>query len=140
MAKYLPHGTTVSINSQLVGGLISVSTPDRTRGEAEVTDSDSGFDREYIPGLREGGSIELTFRHDPADAGQQELNDNFDDDGQSAVVPIVITLPTEAGSNGRVYSFDGFVTAPPQGDLGLVEDEPAEQSATIKVAGTVSIT
>ncbi len=139
MAKYLPHGTTVSVNSQAIGGLISVSIPDRTRGEAETTDSDSGFDREFIPALRDPGSVELTFRHDPEDAGQLELNENFDDDGDSAVVPVTITLPSEAGSN-RVYSFDAFVTAPPQGDLGLVEDEAAEQTATLRVAGPVSFT
>lgn len=141
MAKYLPHGTTVRINSILIGGLTSVSIPDRTRGEAETTDSDSAFDREYIPGLRDGGSIELTFRHDPDDVGQQTLESNFDANGAAAVVPIQITLPDTAtlAAGSRVYAFDGFVTAPPQGDLGLVDDEPAEQTATIKVAGAVSV-
>lgn len=141
MAKYLAHGTAVQFDSQNIGGLISVSIPDRTRGEAEVTDSDSAGDREWIAGLREGGSVELTFRHDPDDAGQQALQWNFDTPAGNAIVPCRITLPEAATSSGgsRTFNFDGFVTAPPQGALGLVDDEAAEQTATIKVAGPVSV-
>lgn len=139
--KYLPHGTTVTINSQPIGGLISVGTPDQTRGEAETTDSASNFDRSFVPGLRDGGSVSLTFRHDPDDPGQQELESNFATNGQDAVVSCLITLPDEgtSGSDSRTYAFDGFVTAPPKGDLGLVDDAVAEQTATIRVAGAVTI-
>ncbi len=141
MSKYLPHGTTVSIGSVPVGGLVSVGVPDRSRGEAETTDTDSGFDRSYIAGLREGGVVELTFRHDPDDAGQVALETNYDADGATAIEEIIITLPDvgTSSSGGRTYTFDGFVTTPPTGDLGLVDDEAAEQSATIKVATAVTI-
>jgi hypothetical protein len=136
MARYLPHGTTFSVNSQLVGGLTSISIPDRSRGEAEITDSNSAFDREYLPGLREGGSVELTFRHNPDDVGQGELETNFNTNGDSAIVSCVLTLPDAslAGGGSRKYTFQGFVTAPPNGDLNLADDEAAELSATIKVA------
>ncbi len=139
--KYLPHGTTVTIGSVAIGGLLTVGVPDRSRGAAETTDTDSAFDRSYIPGLREGGSVELSFRHDPDDAGQQALETNFDADGVTAVEEVVITLPDvgTSSSGGRTYTFDGFVTTPPTGDLGLTDDEAAEQSATIKVATAVSI-
>jgi hypothetical protein len=141
MSKYLAHGTQFSIGSVDVGGLISVGIPDRTRGEAEITDSDSAGDREYVAGLREGGTVELTFRHDPDDAGQLALEANFDLAAGSAVEECVITLP-DAGtspSGSRTYTFDGFVISAPSGDLGLVDDEAAEQSATIKVATGVTI-
>lgn len=139
MAKYLPHGTTFSINAVAVGGLISISIPDRTKGEAETTDSASAFDRRFIAGLREGGSVELSFRHDPTDTGQLQLETNFGLDGSGAVKTCVITLPLTAKSPARTYTFDGFVTATPAGDLGLIDDEVAVQSATIKVAGPVTI-
>lgn len=136
---YLPHGTTASVGGSDVGGLIAVSVPDRSKGEAETTDTGSGGDRSYIPGLREGGSVELTFRHDPDDAGQTALETNYDAD--DATVEIIITLPASAtsASGSRTYTFDAFVTTPPSGELDLIGDEAAEQSATLKVAGPVTI-
>ena len=141
MSKYLPHGTTVTLGSVDIGGLISVSVPDRSKGEAETTDTGSGFDRAYIAGLREGGSIELTFRHDPDDTGQIALETNYDADGPAAIEEVVITLPSAAtaATGSRTYTFDAFVTKPPTGDLGLTDDEAAEQSATLKVATAVSV-
>ena len=138
MGKYLPHGTTFSINSVEVGGLIGLSTPDRERGSAESTDTESGFDRTYLAGLREGGSVELTFRHNPDDEGQLELETNYD--AADPVVECIITLPVGAttASGSRTYTFDGFVTTPPAGDLDLVDDSVAEQTATIKVASAVT--
>ena len=83
----------------------------------------------------------MYIRHDPDDAGQLALEGNFDADGASAIEEIIITLPDlgTSSSGGRTYTFDGFVTTPPTGDLGLVDDEAAEQSATIKVATAVTI-
>lgn len=139
MAKFLPHGTTVSINGIAIGGLISVSIPARTRGAAETTDSGSAFDRRFIAGLRESGSVDLSFRFDPTDTGQQQLETNYGLDGSGAVKQVVITLPLTAKSPARTYTFDGFVTTPPSGDLDLVGDEVAIQSASIKVAGPITI-
>lgn len=136
MAKYLPHGTTLSFNGVLVGGLTSVSVPERSRGEAETTDSGASFNRVFLPGLRDGGSVNLTFRHDPADTGQLQLETNFNTDGSGALKTCVITLPAPGT---RTYTFTGFVIKPPTGDLGLVDDSPAEQSATIRVSGVVTI-
>lgn len=142
MSKYLPHGTTVTFNGVAIGGLISVSLPSRAKGVAETTDSNSAYDREYIPGLREGGEVELTFRHNPDDAGQDALEVNYDTDGNAAVVTATISLPPDSITSPgieRHYTFDCFVTSPPQGELGLTDDEAAEASATLKVAGAVSL-
>lgn len=135
----MPHGTTVSFNAIAIGGLISVGIPDRDRGVAETTDSGAGFDRSYIAGLREGGTVELSFRHDPTNVGQLQLETNYGLDGSGAVKSMIITLPVSAGSPARTYTFNAFVTAPPKGELGLVDDEVAVQTATIKVAGPVAI-
>lgn len=142
MSKYLPHGSSFSFNGVTVGGMLSISLPSRSKGFAESTDSDSNYDREYIPGLRESGEIELTFRHDPEDPGQDELENNFYLDGNAAVKSCVLTLPDDAvGSPGitREYAFDGFVISPPQGDLNMADDTAAEVSATVKVAGAVTL-
>lgn len=141
MSKYLPHGATFSIGGDQVGGLVSIGIPDRARGEAEITDTNSGGDREYMPGLREGGSVQLTFRHDPDDVGQLALEANFNAAPETAAETCIITLPdaSKSGTGGRTYTFSGFVTSPPQGDLGLADDEVAEQTATLKCAGPVTI-
>jgi len=141
MARYLPQGTTMSVNSKLVGGLVSIDTPKRKRGMAETTDSGSGSDREYIPGLREGGTITLTVRHDPDDVGQKEIQTNYETAGSGAVVSCVLTLPdvSTSGSGGPTYSFDAFVTEPLTGNLGLVDDKAAEQQAVLQITGAVTV-
>lgn len=139
MPKYLPHGATITFDGSLVGGLITVAIPDRSRGEAEITDTNSAWQREYYPGLREGGSVSLTFRHVKEDVGQLKLESNYVLDGSAAVKSCTITLPATAGSPVRTYTFNAFVTAPPSGDLNLTDDAVAEQTATLKVAGAVTI-
>jgi hypothetical protein len=138
MAKYLPHGTTLTFGGVAVAGLTGISIPDRTRGAAETTDSGSGFNRDYIPGLRDTGSVELTFRHDPADVGQIALVTNFNNDTSGNVVTCVLTLPAIAGTN-RVYTFDAFVIKAPSGSLALADDTTSELSCTLQVASPVVI-
>lgn len=139
MGKYLPHGTTVTFDGSAIGGLLTVGIPDRTRGEAETTDSASAFNREYYPGLREGGSVQLTFRHNPGDVGQLKLESNYLLDGSAAIKSCTIQLPAGYGTPQRMYTFNAFVTAPPAGDLNTIDDAVAEQQATLKVAGAVTI-
>ena len=138
MSKYLPHGTQVQVDYVTIGGLMSVAIPERTRGQGETTDTNSSA-REYIPGLRDGGDMVLTFRHDPTDVGQAKLESNYAVDGNAAVVTVTITLPSDAGSPG-IYTFDGYVSAAPSGELALAEDEAAVLSATIKVGSAVTVT
>lgn len=141
MSKYVAHGTTVSIAATPIGGLIAVSIPERTRGEAEVTDSNSGFDREFIGGLRDPGSMEMTMRHDPDDAGQVALEANFDALGGSEIEEFIITLPAAAttASGNRTYTFDGYVSQTPSGSLELADDVAAEVSVTVRLSGPVVI-
>lgn len=141
MAKFVPHGTTVSIGGQTIGGLIGVQVPPRTRGEAEVTDTDSNFDREWLPALRDGDSLELTFRYDPDDTGQQQLRTNYEAAPGSAQAEVIITLPSRAtsASGSETFTFDAFPTVAPSGDLDLVADEAADFSCTLKVDGGVTV-
>lgn len=140
MSKYLPLGTAVTIGSVDIGALMSVNLPDQTRGEAETTDTDSTA-RTFIAGLRDSGSINLTMRHDPDDAGQDALYTNYNATGAAAIEEIVITLPDTAtsGSTVKTYTFDGFVSAAPSGDLAMTDDATAEVTATIRIAGPVTI-
>lgn len=127
------HGTTFSIGGTLVGALTSVSLPDRTRDEVDLTDHESGGDREYVPGLRDGGSVTLEGTLAPGNAGQTAIEDNYAGDAAEACI---IELPNGA-TTGTRYSFDGFVTAI-NGDLPF--DDKGSYSVTIKVTGAVTIT
>lgn len=136
MAKYLPHGTQFSIAGVAVGGLVSIDVPTRVRGAAEITDSGASFNKVFLPGLRDGGTVNLTFRHDPLDAGQLKLESNFNTDGSGAVVQCILTLPAPVT---RTYTFQGFVDKAPSGVLGLIAEAPADQTASIRVSGAVAI-
>lgn len=141
MAKYIAHGAKFMFGSIAVGGLVSIGFPDAAKEEAETTDTDSGGNREYIPGLRDSGTVELTCRHNPTDPGQQALDANFL--APADVVECQIILPPEANADqsgsGRVtYTFDAFVLAGPQGDLAMADSTAAEVSYTLRVTGPVS--
>jgi len=141
MAKYLPHGAQFTFGSVPIGGLISIGFPDASKDEAETTDTDSGGQREFIPGLRDFGTVELQCRHDPVDAGQSALEANFL--AAADVQECVITLPPEASADASpstnvTYTFDAFVLAGPTGDLPLAESEAAQVSFTLRVTGAVT--
>jgi len=136
--KYLPHGTTFSFASVEIGGLRTVGFPDQTKEEAETTDTYSGGQREFIPGLRDFGTVELVVRHDPEDTGQQALDTNFL--AAATIEECIITLPSGATADSSVvtYTFDGFVLQGPQGDLDLADSVAAEATYVIRVTGLVT--
>jgi len=121
--------------------LITIGLPQQQRGVAETTDSAAAFDRTFLPGLRDGGTLSLTMRYDPDDVGQVELQKNYRAAPSAAKVTGIITLPPAAtpSSGSETWTFDCFVVEPPRGDLALVDDKVVEVSATIKVTGVVTI-
>lgn len=67
-------GVTVSIDGTAIGELVSA---DITGGDVSFIDtttheSSNGY-REFIGGLKDGGTLELSFKYDVADAGQVKL-------------------------------------------------------------------
>jgi len=138
MTKYIAHGTTAMFASELIGGLTAINPSGRSKGDVRTTDNDSDFDEEYIPGIREGGTIQLEMRHDPDDAGQVALQTNFEAD--RTVEECVITLPDEAstGSGYTTFTFDAYVNDFPIPQLPLESNEPAMRTVTLKVAGAVT--
>jgi len=123
--------------------LVSVSIPDRVKGEAETTDTDSTA-REFIAGLRDSGTVEITVRYDPDDAGQLIVDNNYAAAQGSEVVAWVITLPGAATASPSPqgvasWSFDGYVQKPWTGSLDLVGDVAAELTCTVRVTGPVTV-
>ena len=137
MDPFWAHGTVVEIAGSIpIGGLVGISFSGEDRGAVETTHAGSGGDREYIPGLREGGSLNLEMRADPSDAGQQALRANYAAASATAEdEAFEVTLPSSRG----IISFLGFVTQPPQYDLPQASDDAAMASAVIKITSVVTV-
>ena len=133
--KFWTHGSTFSFDSVLVGGLTSIGLPETEKEEVEVTDHDSGGWREFIPGLRDGGTIQLTMRLKPHDDGQRKLDENFNANGEE--VTCVLTLPANPEDNNSQlsYQFQAFVQS-----LGgeAPFDTAGEKTATLRITGVVN--
>jgi|SRR5687768_10306050 len=126
------HGSSVLFASVLVGGLTTIGIPDESKDLMEVTSHDSGGDREYVPGLRDGGTVELTARLVPEDPGQQALWANYDAD--NVVEEVVISAAPDADSNIRTWTFNAFVTST---GGALPFDGPGEVTFSLKIDGPV---
>lgn len=133
--RFMAHGTTIEVDSVQLSGVVSISLPSRSRGEAEITDGDSNFAREFVAGLVDGGTVDLELRFIPGDAGQQVLIENMG--LASAVVEVVVTLPSQATDDSAVGTiiFDAFVNGD-GGNLPLADDEAASYTASLRVSGT----
>lgn len=127
------HGTEVTIDSVPIGGLTGVSFPQEEKALVEITAHDSGGVREYVAGLRDGGSVDLAMRIRSTDLGQQALWANY---GDTSNVPVefVITVPPDSEVSGSEFSitFMGFVISR-GGDLPF--DDVGEQTYSIKLTG-----
>jgi hypothetical protein len=139
MAKFWAHGTTVSFDSVAIGGLTSIGLPEPTRGQVDVTDTNSGAVREFVAGMQDAGELTLEGILDFTDAGQAELRTNIGD--PDALREVVITLPSRASGSSDVITiqFDAFVLTAPGGTLPLVDETAPTFTATLKVSGAITI-
>lgn len=133
MAKFWAHGTEMSVDSVDVGGMTALSLPEQSREQVELTSHDSDGWREFVDGLRDGGTVSVTCRFDPEDAGQAALLGNFNT--RNTNLACIITLPSDAGSGTFTLSFSAFVL-----DTGgnLPFDEAGEATFTLKIDGLVT--
>jgi predicted secreted protein len=127
------HGSTVTFDSTAVGGLTSIGLPDQSKEEVEITSHDSAGWREFLPGLRDGGTVTLAGRLIPGDAGQNALDTNYNSD--NTVVEVVITTAADSASNVVTYTFDAYVSAT-GGELPY--DDAAEVNWTLRIDGEVA--
>jgi hypothetical protein len=104
------HGTQVTIDSTPIGGIFEISGPEEEKALIEVTDHDSGGDREYVPGLRDGGTLTLNCRYEAADDGQQALWASYGDPLNS-LSTFVVTPPEDptVSTDTFTLTFEGFV-------------------------------
>lgn len=99
------HGTTVTFNSELVGGVTSVTPFDESRDSLETTSHASQGVRAYIPGSQDGGDITIEGRLLTGDDGQLELKSSLDD---GYVAELEIVYPS---NSSNTFTVQAFVTA-----------------------------
>lgn len=123
---FFGHGSTVEFNSLDVAGPLEIVVPGAEKEDVETTSHDSGGTRTYVAGLRDPATFSITFRVVPDDAGQAELIDNWQADGNT-VEEMVITAVNGADPV-KIYTFDAYVrnvsaTIPHEGDTANMEVE-----------------
>lgn len=114
-----------------IANVMDISGPGMSKSEIDVTahDSPDKF-KEFIGGVRDGGSVTFDINWDSFEATHQTLHDDFDDDEQ----PRDYTL---THADGAVHEFSGIVTAFETSDP---VDGKMTGSVTIKVSGKPTIT
>lgn len=121
-------GATISVDATAVGGVTGITRSGADRNMIDVTTlTSTGGYREFIPGLKDGGTVEIEGNFLIADPGQIKLRAGDDDE-----VPVVITL-----SDGTTIGFDAFII-PPNEDNPL--DDKVGFSASLKITGPLTYT
>lgn len=90
------YGATVTINGTDIGELVKISGVSKSREQMESTNftSADGY-KTFVNGMRDGGTIRVETRFDPANTGQVAVDTAFELD---ATVAIVIAMPSAFGT------------------------------------------
>lgn len=130
---FFAHGATISYKGYSIGGAMDIPLPEEAREEVEVTDQDSDFNREFVPGLKDNGTLDLVLRMIPSDEGQQQIRASAGD--PEDIGEIIITLPAHA--NPRLqWTFDAWVQT--TGGTLYWENTAAERTVTFRITGGVT--
>ena len=134
---FFAHGATMIFGGYAVGGLLDIPLPEEDREEVETTGQDSEFQREYVPGLKDNGTLDITMRMRPGDPGQEAMRANSQLD--SEIVEVQIQLPNHVTGLGFPvlrWTFDAFVQT--TGGTLFWENTAAERTVTLRVSGGVT--
>lgn len=126
MAKIRSFGTSVTVATIAIGGLtdINVTAGDVTNVDVTTHDSSGGY-REFVPGLKDGGSLDLSGKYDYANAGQAALKTHF-----GTLQAFVVTF-----SDGTKVSFSALVGG---FNTTAALDDSVEFTCNAKITGAVT--
>lgn len=139
MAKSVTLGTKFYVEDPTtpgtyiaIGRLTSIGVPGPTKPEIDVTDFDS-TGAEFLPGLPDFGSMDLSGNYDAEDAGQQVL---FDDAQSTATSTRNFRI--DFTRQDMRFSFSGYVSkfTPTAGGVGAAYTF----DASVRVSGAVTST
>ncbi|MFA5526896.1 MAG: phage tail tube protein [Acholeplasmataceae bacterium] len=123
-------GTVLKRGSVAIADVVSINGPGMARDTVDVTTLSSvGGYREFITGLRDGGT--LTFEVLFSKTGYQALKTDFENDDAETYS---VELPDD---DSTIITFDGLVTDFP---VTIPLDDKVSVSVTIKITGNISVT
>lgn len=126
MATIKSYGVAVSVASNDIGDLTDVVFSGGDVNFVDMTTHDStGGWKEFLGGLKDGGSLDLTCAFDTADTGQDYLRSNPGGSGA-----VVVTL-----SDGATASFTGIIG---MAQVSNPLDDKVEMTCSIKVSGAIT--
>jgi len=102
MAAVTANGTTITIDSQLIGDVLSIAAVAVTVTTIDASDLDSTW-RTFIGGLRDGGDCTFELAYNPSDASHIALE--VDIDGAEKDVSIAWSDSTTCTFNAIITSF-----------------------------------
>jgi predicted secreted protein len=131
MAKIKSFGVTVSVATNLIGGLTDVTLPEVEVTDVDITshDSSGGF-KEYVGGLKDGGVVTLSGNYDAANAGQDYLRNPANQGGAPVACVVTFSDGSKAAFNAVVKGFG--VTNP--------LDETVGFTSSLRVSGAITYT
>ena len=102
MGAVTSNGTTITVDSQLIGDVISISPVSVSVTTIDSSDLDSTW-RTFIGGLKDGGDCSFEIAYDPSDASHIALE--ADIDGASKAVSISWSDATTCTFSAIITSF-----------------------------------
>jgi predicted secreted protein len=122
----IAFGVTLTLDSETIAEITNLNGIELSADSVEMTSHDSTDRyREYIQGLRQGGTFDIEGISLPTDTGQAEIYTQFNAD---AAVAAVITFPDDSNWTAQVI-VTGFKPA----DAPV--DGPLKFTATFQVTG-----
>ena len=126
MAKIKSYGVAVTVATNAIGGLTDVNVSGTEVNFVDVTTHDSsGGYKEFVGGLKDGGTLDLTGAYNIADTGQVYLRAN---PGTSAACVVTFSDTSTATFTAIV---GGYSTSNPL-------DDKVEFTASLKITGAVT--
>jgi predicted secreted protein len=128
MAGKKSFGVVVTLGSTVIGGLTEVSFSGGDVNFVDITThSSAGGWKEFVGGLSDGGTVELTGACDLADSGQAALITE-----RAETVSVTVTL-----SDGSSATFDAVVGVY---QVSNPQDDKIEFTCSLKVTGEIDYT
>lgn len=126
MAKIKSFGVGVTVATNAIGGLTDVSIPGIEVSMIDITSHDSsGGYREFVGGLKDAGTLELTGKYNYSDTGQDYLKDN---PGVSAAFVVTFSDSTKISFSAII---GGYTVNNPL-------DDATEFTCSCKITGAVT--
>ena len=122
--------TTFSDSTGLIGYITDISGFEPSIDSIDATTYGDGTWRDFCPGLKDGGSVNITYRLIDGDPSQNRLYNRALGDPSMNIDTYTITLPS-----GKTVIFSAFITGVP---LEIPLADHIKMSVNFKLSGAIT--